>query len=171
MVCIAALTPEKGVDVLIDAVPLLMARFPALRVVVLGEGPERASLEARIDAAGCAEVITLVGHVDNPELQLVGATLAVQPSRSEGFGSSVLDALVRGVPVVASDTGGLRDAVRGGGGVLVPSDDPEALAGAMAFLIDNPAERRRLGEAGRVAARQFTVDRLVSRTVDVYRSP
>lgn len=171
IVCIAALTPEKGVDVLIDAVPALHARFPALRVIVLGDGPERRSLQHRIDAAGCGHAIVLAGHVDDPEQLLSGAAVAVQPSRAEGFGSSVLDALARGVPVVASDTGGLRDALVAGGGVLVPPGDPKALAGAIAALIDDPAERRRLAEAGRVAARQFTVDRLVSRTLDVYRSP
>ncbi len=171
IVCIAALTPEKGVDVLIDAVPALHARFPALRVIVLGDGPERLALQHRIDATGCGHAVVLAGHVDHPEQMLSEATLAVQPSRAEGFGSSVLDALVRGVPVVASDTGGLRDALLGGGGVLVPPDDPKALAGAIAALLDDPAERRRLAETGRVAARQFTVDRLVSRTLDVYRSP
>lgn len=171
IVCIAALTPEKGVDVLIDAVPALHAKFPALRVIVLGDGPERAALQHRIDAAGCGQAVVLAGHVDHPEQMLSQATLAVQPSRAEGFGSSVLDALARGVPVVASDTGGLRDALLGGGGVLVPPNDPAALTGAIAALIDDPAQRRRLAEAGRAAARQFTVDRLVSQTLDVYRSP
>lgn len=171
VVCIAALTPEKGVDVLIDAMPILCGRFPALQVAVLGDGSEREALQARIDATGCGHAITLAGHIGHPERFLDDATLAVQPSRSEGFGSSVLDAIARGVPVVASDTGGLRDALLRGGGVLVPPGDPIELARAIAALVDDPAERRRLGDAGRSAARHFTVDRLVSRTLDVYRSP
>ena len=170
IVTIAALTREKGVDVLLDAAAQLHTTHPTARWIVLGEGPERAALEARSVALGIDQVVTLAGFVPGPEAVLRAATVAVQPSRSEGLGSSVLDALALGVPVVATTAGGLPEALAWGGGVLVPPGSAVELAAAVGRLVDDPAERRRLGEAGRAAAEQFSVDRLVQRTLDVYRS-
>jgi glycosyltransferase involved in cell wall biosynthesis len=170
LVCIAALTPEKGVDVLIEAAVHLAKSHPNLRTVLLGDGAQRPALQHRINAAGLTEKVILAGRVPRPEVVVCRATLLVQPSRSEGFGSSVLDALAAGVPVVASDTGGLPEALALGGGLLVPVEDPAALAKAIARLLDNPAERSRLAASGRQAAQSFAVPQLVSRTLDVYRS-
>jgi glycosyltransferase involved in cell wall biosynthesis len=78
--------------------------------------------------------------------------------------------MAAGVPVVASDTGGLPEALAGGGGLLVPPGNADRLAAAVRQLLDNPAEREALGAAGRSAATQFAVPRLVARTLDVYRS-
>jgi len=116
------------------------------------------------------EVVSMPGSVPRPEGVLTRATLLIQPSRHEGFGSVVLEALALGVPVVASAVGGLPDALAGGGGVLVPPNDPTALANAVAGLLAEPARRAALGEAGRAAAAGFGVERLVQRTLDVYRS-
>ena len=170
VVCVAALTKEKGVDLLIDAAAILRQTHPAARWLVLGEGPDRTALEARSKALGTDQVVTLAGFVNAPESILRSATIAVQPSHSEGLGSSVLDALALGVPVVATAVGGLPDALAHGGGVLVPAGSAVALAGAVAHLLDNPVERERLGQAGRLAATAFSVPQLVQRTLDVYRS-
>src|SRR5690606_4610704 len=107
VICIAALTPEKGVDVLLEAAARARATHPELEWLVLGDGPQRAKLEARRKSLELDDVVTFAGHVESPESYIGLARVLVQPSRSEGFGSSVLDALARGVPVVASNTGGL----------------------------------------------------------------
>ncbi|HET9065101.1 MAG TPA: glycosyltransferase family 4 protein [Gemmatimonadales bacterium] len=170
ILCIAALTPEKGLDVLFDAAARLRADCPTLTWIVLGEGKDRKALERQRADLGLEEIVSLPGHIEHPELVLARATLLVQPSRSEGFGSSVLDALALGIPVVASDAGGLPDSLAGGGGLLVPAGDAIALADAVQALILDPARRERLSGDGRIAAEAFSIPRLVSRTVEVYRS-
>ncbi|MEI2720553.1 MAG: glycosyltransferase family 4 protein [Gemmatimonadales bacterium] len=167
---IAALTPEKGVDLLLEAAALVARELPAVRWLVLGDGSERASLEARRHRLGLDDVVAMPGHLTGPEGALVGAELAVQPSRQEGFGSSVLDALALGVPVVATAVGGLPDALALGGGVLVPAGDPVALAETVVALLADAPRRDALGAAGRAAATRFGVERLVERTLAVYRS-
>lgn len=170
IVAVAALTREKGVDVLLEAAAHLRTTHPSARWIVLGEGPERAALEARSTALDVEFVVNLAGFVAAPEAILREATVAVQPSLSEGLGSSVLDALALGVPIVATTAGGLPEALAHGGGVLVPPGSPVELAAAVGRLLDDAVERQRLGAAGRVAAGHFSVERLVQRTLDVYRS-
>jgi glycosyltransferase involved in cell wall biosynthesis len=168
--CIAALTPEKGVDVLIEAAAQVHEAHPGVRWRVFGDGPQRTALAKRITTLGLQGVVELAGHVRDPEHEVPGMALLVQPSRSEGFGSSVLDALAVAVPVVASMTGGLPEALAAGGGVLVPPGDAAALAGAIRALLDDPARRHALGAEGREAARHFAIPSMVARTLDVYRS-
>lgn len=170
LVAVAALTREKGVDVLLEAAALLRATHPEARWIVLGDGPERGALELRSAALGVDDIVDLAGFVAAPEAVLGAATIAVQPSLSEGLGSSVLDALALGVPVVASTAGGLPEALAHGGGVLVRPGSATELSAALGRLLDDEAERRRLGATGRLAAEQFSIDRLVQRTLDVYRS-
>src|SRR5690606_6528406 len=109
--CVAALTPEKGIDMLLEAAARLHHTHPDVEWIVLGEGPQRDALERRRHTLELDHVVTFAGHVEYPEAVLDGAVVVVQPSRSEGFGSSVLDALARGVPVVASATGGLPESL------------------------------------------------------------
>lgn len=170
IVTVAALTPEKGVDVLLEAAAQLRTRHPEVDWIVLGDGPQRDRLLARCKALGLDEVVAFPGHVEHPEAVMARARVMVQPSRSEGFGSSVLDALGLGIPVVASQTGGLPESLAAGGGLLVPAGDPGALADAVARILDDPALHERLSGDGRAAVEGFSVSRLVSRTLDVYRS-
>lgn len=170
VVCVAALTPEKGVDVLLDAAARVRITHPDVEWIVLGDGPQRDPLLARRQALGLDDVVAFPGHVEHPEAVVARATLMVQPSRSEGFGSSVLDALALGIPVLASATGGLPESLVHGGGLLVPAGDAEALARSVRDLLDDPARRERLSGDGRVAAERFAVPELVRRTLDVYRS-
>jgi glycosyltransferase involved in cell wall biosynthesis len=170
IVCVAALTPEKGVDVLLDAAARLRASHPDLEWIVLGDGSQRQPLLARRRALGLDDVVSFPGHVEHPEAVVARAAILVQPSRSEGFGSSVLDALALGVPVLASDTGGLPESLAQGGGLLVKPGNAEDLAQSVSELLGDSGRRERLGRDGRVAADSFAVPRLVSRTLDVYRS-
>lgn len=170
IVCVAALTVEKGLTVLLDAAAQMRARQPTARWLVLGEGPERGALEARRQSLDLEEIVSFPGQITSPEGVLPRASVVVQPSLSEGFGSSVLDALATGVPVVASNVGGLPDALSGGGGRLVAPGDPHDLAMAVARLLEHPDERTELSAAARAGVRRFAITRLVDRTLDVYRS-
>ncbi len=170
IVCVAALTGEKGLPVLLDAANLVRASHPFARWIVLGEGPQRAALEAQRKALNLGDIVAFPGSIEEPTAVLSRATVAVQPSLSEGFGSSVLDALAVGVPVVASSVGGLPDALGGGGGRLITPGDPQGLADAVSRLLERPEERAALSAQARTGVRRFSVERLVDRTLDVYRS-
>jgi len=169
VVCIAALAPEKGVDTLLAAAAELRDSHPELRWLVVGAGPEHAAL-TRMRSELRLESIVEFALGDTPADALRRATIAVQPSRAEGLGSAVLQAIALGVPVVASDAGGLPEALAHGGGVLVRREDASQLAAAVSRLLEHPAEREALGAAGRTAADHYSVDRMVERTLDVYRS-
>jgi glycosyltransferase involved in cell wall biosynthesis len=159
------LTRQKGVDVAVRA----LAALPEDTVlVVLGEGPERASLESLARELGVAERVHLPGRVPDVAAWLRRATLYVQPSRWEGFGLAVLEAMVSGLPVIATRISSLPELVADGEtGFLVPPDDSAALAAAVERALAQPG----LGAAGRERARrQFSVAAMADRTAALYTS-
>src|SRR5205823_14631550 len=159
------LTAQKGIDVAIHALPALPDE---LVLVVLGEGPERGRLERLAGELGVAPRVFLPGRVPDVAAWLRRAALYVHPARWEGFGLGVLEAMLAGLPVVASNISSLPELVLDGQtGVLVPPDDPVALAAGAARALEQP----RLGEAGLGRARtEFSVARMADRTVELYRS-
>ena len=159
----ARLVAQKGVDQAVRA----LAELPADAVlVVLGEGPERASLERLARELGVAERVFLPGRVPEVAAWLRRAAVYVQPSRWEGFGLSVLEAMQAALPVVATRVSSLPElVVDGETGLLVPVDDAAAVAGAIADALDRPG----LGGAGRTRAQtEFSVARMADRTADLY---
>lgn len=151
---VARLVASKDVETLIDAVQLLHDGRPDLDVhlTVAGDGDRRAALEARAVAAGLRDQIMFTGMLDREVLAAVlrGLDVYVQATLAETHSTAVLQAYATGLPVVGSDVSGLRGFVRHGeDGVLVPPKDPGALAAALASLADDPARRRRLGDAAR----------------------
>ena len=166
LLAVARLTRQKGIDVAIRSLALLPGDTV---LVVLGEGPERAALEALARELGVGGRVFLSGRVPDVAAWLGRATLLVHPARWEGFGLGVLEAMLAGLPVVASNVSSLPELVADGEtGLLVRPDDPEALAaGIVRALADGP----RLGGAGRERAhREFSVDRMADRTAALYRS-
>lgn len=154
------LVPQKGIDVAIRALPGL----PEHTLVVLGEGPERPRLEALAEELGVARRVHLPGRVPDVAAWLRRAEVYVQPARWEGFGLGVLEAMLAGLPVVASNVSSLPELVADGRtGRLVSPDDPAALARAVMSV--GAAE----GAAGRERAlREFSVERMVSKTAALY---
>lgn len=126
---VGRLVSEKGVDVALHALALLHERGYALPLLVCGDGPERPNLEALASRLGLASAVTFAGWTPPEHLgeHYSRASAVVVPSRQETFGITALEAIAAGAPVVASDVGGLSEAV-GACGVLVPSDRPDALA-------------------------------------------
>jgi glycosyltransferase involved in cell wall biosynthesis len=163
LLAVARLTPQKGVDVAVRALPSLPADAV---LVVLGEGPERPALQQLARELGVEERVFLPGRVPDVAAWLRRATLLVHPARWEGFGLGVLEAMLAGLPVVASRVSSLPEVVVDGEtGLLVPPDDAQALAAATADAL----ARHDLGPAGRERAlRDFSVARMADRTVAVY---
>jgi L-malate glycosyltransferase len=149
---VARLSPEKGLDVLLDASMMLSKKGTDLRVVLVGHGPERSKLERKATKLGIAERVEFRGDVPHNHVPDVLAELDIfaMPSREEGFGVAALEASAMQLPVVASDTHGIPDAVEHERtGLLVPPNDATALAEAIARLAGDPALRERLGRQGR----------------------
>ena len=137
---------------------------------LIGDGPLEPAVRLLADVLGIAGRVRFLGYQREPERVLAGAQLFVLSSRSEAFPRSVLEAMRAGLPVVASDVGGVREAVADGReGLLVPPGSARALSAALAALITSPARRRELGAAARVAFEsRFRVDRMIERTTAVY---
>ena len=122
---------------------------------LVGDGPDRPAVEAEIRSLGLGDRVEPAGsRADVPAL-LAGADVFVLSSRSEGAPFSILEAMAAGLPVVATDVGGVRELVADGEtGLLVPAGDPARLAEALRRLLEDPALRRRLGAAGHARARE-----------------
>jgi len=144
---------KKGFGVLIQAIKLLTRRTIDCTCTIAGEGPERTALEAEIAREGLASRIALPGWTDRVAEFLSGADIFVLPSFQEDFPLAVLDAMASGMPIVASAIDGPKDfLVDGKTALLVPADDPLALADGLERLILCPTLRESLGHAARAAA-------------------
>ena len=166
LLAISRLTEQKGIDVAVRALPSLPDDTV---LVVLGEGPERPTLEALARQLGVERRVFLPGRVPDVAAWLRRATVLVHPARWEGFGLGVLEAMLAGLPVVASNVSSLPElVVDGETGILVRPDDSPALALGVARALEEP---ERLGAAGRERARsEFSVARMSGRTAELYRS-
>lgn len=133
LIAAGRISREKGFDVLLDAMPMILKQFPNARLAILGEGPLRAQLTERAQKLGLAETVSFMGFQQNPWRYLKHADLFVLPSRYEGLPNILLEALALGTPVVASDCPGAIREVQDSGTdiVLVPPEDPSGLAEAI----------------------------------------
>ena len=159
LLAISRLVPQKGLDVAVRALRRVREEEPRAVLVVLGEGPERARL--------AGDGVYLPGRVGDVSALLGRAELLVHPARWEGFGLALLEAMLAAKPVVATRVSSIPEIVADGEtGLLVPPDDPEALAAAILRVLRDPG---RLGEAGLARARsEFSVERMARRTLAVY---
>jgi colanic acid/amylovoran/stewartan biosynthesis glycosyltransferase WcaL/AmsK/CpsK len=178
MASVARLVPMKGLDTAVAAFARVRAELPEARYVVVGDGPERAALEAQAAALGVADAIAFEGVRDNVTAQalLAAADVAVLPCRRDSEGNrdgipvSLMEAGHLGVPVVSTPLSGVPELVEDGvGGLLVPPDDPVALASALLRLARDDAQRERYGRALQARVRdEFGIDRQLDRLHDVW---
>ncbi len=169
---IARLEPEKGHRHLVAAMPAILEAVPDAWLAVIGEGSEADALRAQAASLGrrVAGRIVFTGRRDDVSAVTADLTVAVLPSLREAQGISLLEAMARRVPVVASDVGGIPEVITDGvDGRLVPPGDAPALAAAITELLRDPELARRLGEAGRrTVEERFSIDAQVWRIQDVY---
>ena len=170
VLAVGALVPHKGHRHLVEAMPALVGAVPDAHVVIAGDGPLREEISELSKALWVDRRLSMPGYVDDVAGWFHAVSVFAMPSLEEGLGTSVLDAMAAGVPVVASNAGGLPEMVRDGlDGLLVPPGDPTSLAKALARVLTDPAEHARLSEAARRrVAEEFHVDRMVEQTLEVY---
>jgi len=154
---------EKGFDLLVRAFARVADDFPEWELVILGQGSELGKLESLVAKLGVSERVRLPGVVANPFVTLKRADLFVLPSRSEGFGNALVEAMACGLPVIATrcwsrPPGIVRHDVDG---LLVPPEDVDALGAAMADLMSDRQRRGRLASEAVEAAKRFDLDRVI----------
>jgi glycosyltransferase involved in cell wall biosynthesis len=167
---VAVLRPEKALHVLIEAAAIVARDLPGLRVIIVGEGPERARLEELIAARGLDGTVSLLGvRHDVPDL-LEAFDVAVCCSEWEGSPISILEYMRAGLPTVASDVGGIPSLIEDGReGVLVPSGDAAGFAEAIAVLLSDQARRAETGRRARERQRrEFSLDGMLARIEALY---
>ena len=166
---VATLRPIKGLHILLEAAGIVLGKHPQAHFVIVGDGPCRGELEALAESLGIREHVTFCGSRSDVSEILAVFDVFVLSSLSEGFPNTVCEALVRGVPVVATDVGGVGEAVLDGQtGLLVPLNDAPALAESMLSLVSDSA-RRAMGEQGRRLAREkFSLDGMIKDIEEVY---
>jgi glycosyltransferase involved in cell wall biosynthesis len=171
VVFVGRLHPQKGLATLLDAVGLIDRRAPGvLRVTMIGEGPDRASLEAHVRRSGLERCVELPGERDDVRPDLRGADVFVLPSHAEGLSNALLEAMAHGLPVVVSNVPGNVDVVRDDlNGIVFPAGDAVALADCLERLVADEATRARLGKAARATVEaEYDLDVVVGSYVALY---
>ncbi|HHQ45162.1 MAG TPA: glycosyltransferase family 4 protein [Candidatus Altiarchaeales archaeon] len=175
---VGRLSKEKGVEYLIDAFQIISKRADNTYLMIVGEGPERESLEEYSQNLGISERVVFTGSVRHDFLRcfyescdiLVLPSVGLSKYRQEGLGVSLLEAMSYGIPVVASNVGGIADVVaEGETGLLVGEKNPKALADAIERLLDDEALRKRVSENGmRFVRENFGWESISDRFIKVY---
>jgi glycosyltransferase involved in cell wall biosynthesis len=171
VVCaLTLLRPGKGIETLIDALATVLASHPQARIAIGGDGPDLEALRVRARTLGVAEAVHFLGQSSDPLSLLRGAQIFVHPSWAESFPYVILEAMSLGLPIVASDVGGVGEALSDGeSGALVAPRDADALAQALIELLEDPARRDHMGAAAKLRfERRFTRTQMIAGVADVY---
>ena len=173
LLSVARLSIRKGHDVLLSAFQKVAEREKDIRLIIVGDGPERIRLHAITLALGLKDRVTFLGEVDHERVKalLAGCEFLVLSSWSEGIPLVALEAMASRRPVVSTDVGGVPEVVsHSETGFLVPPGDPDALADAMLSLVQNRDQCRAMGEKGRAFVEaHHGYAKTVDRYLDVYR--
>ena len=170
VVTVARLSPEKGIDVLLEAWRRISVEMPQTRLVVVGDGPERDALKRLAERASLNGAVRFVGEVTDVRPYLTTSDLFILPSRSEGLPNALLQAMAVELPCIASRVGGIPEVIEDRmSGRLVEAGNPDALATAVLSVLRDPESARRYGRAARetVEAR-FALDPMVERYLTLY---
>ncbi|MBO9542512.1 glycosyltransferase [bacterium] len=167
---VARLSPEKGQRYLIEAMPRLLAAQPDAQLLLAGDGPCRAELEAQVQKLGLTRSVQFLGYRDDVSRLLLAADVFCLPSLLEGLPLSAAEAMAARLPIVATRVGGVPEIIQDGvTGYLVPPRDPAALAERLAALLADPAGRQRFGTAGQAHfAAHLTLAQMASKFEALY---
>lgn len=162
IICIARLSPVKRIDVLLDALALLVKIEKDWACTIVGGGPLESELVKKAQSLGLGSRVRFTGHVENVRSYMEAADLAVLSSDKEGLPLSLVEAMACGLPCVVTDVGGNREVVQHGKtGLIVEAGSPKQLAEGIAYLVDHAEERRNMGRAARCSVyERFNLDRM-----------
>jgi len=168
---VAALTREKRHEDLLEAAAEVARGLPGIHFAWLGDGPLRARLERRRGELGLESRVHMLGFRTDARSLMAQCTVVVLPSDLEGIATSLLEAQVLGVPVVATAVGGVPEVIEDGvTGRLVPPRAPALLAAALVDVLGDPQRAAAMAVRARQSAAQFNLDHTVERTLEEYHS-
>ena len=172
LVTVAVQREPKGIQHMLAALPEVAAAFPAVRYLLVGDGPHRPALEEQVRALGLDGRVLFAGARDDVARMLSAADLFVLPSLTEALPTVLAEAMAAGRPIVATTVGGIPEMVRHGeAALLVPPADPEALAAAVCRLLANPRQAVAMGRSGRrLVAERFDIRTQARALADDYRA-
>ncbi len=168
VVFVGALVRQKSVDSLIEAFKDIKEGFPDAGLVIVGDGPERKGLEALVSRLGVPDV-EFKGYADDLDSMFTSRSVFVLPSSKEGFGLAILEAMARGVPVVASKAGGIPEIIHDGqNGYLFTTANPQSLAEAVKKVFKDDDVRAKLINGGLETVKNFTWKAMAEETDELY---
>jgi glycosyltransferase involved in cell wall biosynthesis len=171
LLMVSRLSHEKGHTDALRAVAILKARAIKCHLVIVGEGQERVTIEAERERLKLMDSVTLTGHKDDVRPYFATSSLFLMPSHSEGSPNALLEAMAAGVPVIASNVGGIPELIENTRtGVLVPPRDAGELARAVERLLVDAAEASRLAGEALAETRNFTYDAYHRALVSLYEN-
>jgi glycosyltransferase involved in cell wall biosynthesis len=170
--CVGVLLPDKGQEWLIRALAELRKEFPATKLLLAGDGPCRARLESLAQELGVTEAVILAGFVADVDNVYAALDVFLLPSFFEALNNSLLAAMAYEIPSIAFDRGALGEIIENGeSGFLVQAASVPALQRATTALLRDPAQAKKMGEAGRRRVEEnFSADRMVEGMIRVYQS-
>jgi glycosyltransferase involved in cell wall biosynthesis len=170
LLTVARLKPQKGHAYLLDAIPEILKAVSTARFVFAGDGPLREELQAQADSLGIEHAVRFLGvYTEIPQL-LQTADVFVLPSLWEGLPVAMLEAMLAGVPVVASQVEGVEEVIQNGkNGLLVPPGDPATLSRALIQLLQDRETLARLGSAGKATVvEEYTAERMCRKYEELF---
>ena len=153
---LSRLSSEKGIDVLVRALPLILQRCPQATCVIAGEGAQREELTALAAELGVSHALSLQGFCSDTAAFLSRCSVVAHPSRMDGMPLAILEAMSAGKAIVASSVGDIPLLLNHGkAGILVPPENPEALAAGLVRMLEDTAERNLFADAAQIRARKL----------------
>ncbi len=167
---VGRLSSEKGIDLFLQAASRVLAEAPATNFIVVGDGPDRASLEALLRELHIEHRVSLLGRREDMPAVYASMDIMVSASRQEGLPVALLEGMASGLPLVGTAVGAVPTIVRDGStGLLVPPENVGALSSAILTLIHDPLRRSQFGAAGRrLIANDFSADQMTSEYLQLY---
>ena len=167
--CVANAYKTKGLDVLIEAISILSDDLKKLcEFIIIGDGPEFTNLKLKIENLHLTATINLAGKIDNVNTLLRAFDLFLLPSRKEGLPYTLLEAMQAGLPIIATNVGGNKEAL-GDSAILIKPEDPQILAKTIANLLNNPQLQKELSVKTLKQSELFTENRMLEETQNIYK--
>ena len=159
----------KGYEYFVKAASIVKKAFPKVTFLLVGEGKKRVELEDLVKSEGLSGSFIFTGWRDDVPRMLSGMDIFVLSSLNEGMGRVLVEAMAVGLPIVATDVGGVRELVQDGvNGYLVPSKGPEAMAGKIVELLRDEVKRKSMGEAGKSICKSYSSEAMVGKIEKLY---
>lgn len=170
VLCVARLVPAKGQTYAIDALAQLLPQVPNIRLVLVGEGPDREKLRQQADKCGVTEHLSLMGSRDDVTELLAATDIYLQPSIKEGFCIAFLEAMATGLACIGTRTGAIPTMLESGvNGILIPPGESGAIVEAIMSLVIDADRRARYAQAAKITAQtQFSLEKQARDTLNVY---